>query len=99
MELNIVFADFPQIGRFTLSKQKPYGTLQFRKLKTTHTSIHTVSAFILPTPILCILFPFSHVRPWAFKIVLYNEANTLFPAPKSAFVFWLFIFFSVAKNY
>lgn len=50
MELNMVFTHFSQIGRFTLSKQKPYGTLWFKKLKSTHTSIHTVSAFILPTP-------------------------------------------------
>lgn len=40
MELNIIFADFSQIGKFILSNQKPYSTLWFKELKTTHISIH-----------------------------------------------------------
>lgn len=49
MEFNTVFANLSQIGKFTFSKQKPYGTLWFKELKTTHISIHTVYAFILPS--------------------------------------------------
>lgn len=100
MELNIVFSDFSQTGRLTLSNQKPYGTLWFKELKNTQNSIHRVYAFILPTPYpLHPLSIFSCV-PLGIQVILYNAANTLFPASKSAFLFLVIhFFFSVAKNY
>lgn len=53
------------------------------------TSIHIARALMLPTP--CIVFPFSHMSPWTFTVILYKVASTLFPATAAHLSYSLFL--------